>query len=89
MTLLVTEVCGWVVPPANVMMLVAQFTWTEVVGIAIDVALQQYTLVYFLCFLLELLVQYFHYSQHNYFCKVLIMYRIMGEAGGKHVISTM
>ena len=23
------------------------------------------------------------------FCKVLIMYRIMGEAGGKHVISAM
>ena len=38
-------------------------------------------------FLLELLVQYFHYGWHNYICKVLIIYRIMGEAGSKHVIN--
>ena len=35
----------------------------------------------------ELLVRYFYYGRHNYIRKALIMYRIMGEAGGKHVIS--
>ena len=48
--------------------------------------IRQCTLLHFLS---ELLVQYFHYGQCNYICKVLIMYRIMGEAGGKHVISAM
>ena len=36
-----------------------------------------------------MLLQYFSNSQCNYFCKVLIMYWIMGEAGCKHVKSAM
>ena len=38
--------------------------------------------------LLELLVQYLNGGQHNYFRKPLIVYRIMGGAGSKCVIST-
>ena len=40
-------------------------------------------------FSISLFVQYFASGQYNYFCKVPIMYRIMGEAGDKCVISTM
>ena len=68
-------------------MLAARFAWTEVVGTLLDVALWQCISVYSFAFPLELLVQYFHCGWCNYICKVLIMYRIMGEAGGKHVIS--
>ena len=71
------------------MMLATQFAQMEVLGTLIDVALWQCKSVYFSQFLSELLVQYFHYGWRNYFCKVLIMYKITGEAGGKHVISTM
>ena len=43
----------------------------------------------FLYLFLELFVQNFGSGQHNYLCKVLIIYRIMGKAGYKHVISEM
>ena len=35
------------------------------------------------------LVQYFNSSQHIYLHKALIMYKIMGDAGSKHVISAI
>ena len=43
----------------------------------------------FLYIFVEVFIWYFSNSWHNYFHKVLIMYRVMGEAGGKHVISAM
>ena len=37
----------------------------------------------------KLFPQYFSGGWHNYFCYMLIMHKITGEAGSKHVISTM
>ena len=37
---------------------------------------------------MELFIQYFASSQCNYFHEVLIIYKIAGEADGKHVINT-
>ena len=43
----------------------------------------------FLYFLTELFIQDFANGRHNNFHNTLIINRIMGEAGGKHVLSTM
>ena len=79
----------YVVQQVNTTMLAARFTRMKVVGTQIDVALWQCTLVYFSLFFLELFIQNFSSSQHNYFCKVSIMYRIIVKVGGKHIISAM
>ena len=36
---------------------------------------------------LNCFVQYLSGGQNNYLCKALVMYRIMGDAGSKHVVS--
>ena len=43
----------------------------------------------FLYFLTALFIQYFGSSWRNDFHEVLIINRIIGKAGGKHIISTM
>ena len=54
-----------------------------------DIAVWQYILGFYLCISFYTVCTIFQYGQSNYFCKVLIIYRIMGETGSKHVISAM